>query len=269
MENKNNSILIGDNTLNFGVACETQLRRLGLEVIVVEKAMFKVFDLIKVVKPDIIVLDTFFHDGDVVTLIDCVRELEGYSPRIVVVECFKNNVNININRDKIDIYIHHPVEINNICDKIVQLSSLVSRQISAPPQMQKVIDFNNVEDDLEIIVTNVILEIGIPAHVKGYHYIRFAIINCIENPNMLNSVTKILYPTVAKEFDTSSSRVERAIRHAIEIAWDRGNIDTLNSYFGYTINNQRGKPTNSEFIAMVSDKLRLKFKHILAKKTVN
>lgn len=271
MEKRNNSVLIGDNTLNFGVACETQLRRSGLDVMVVEKAMFKVFDLVKIVKPDIIVLDQFFHDGDVSTLIDCVRELENYQPKIVVVECFQNNSNSNINQDKIDLYFNHPVDIGNVCEKIIQFSSTASNQHTQIPalNMPRAVDLNESEDDLEIIVTNVILEIGIPAHVKGYHYIRFAIINCIETPNMLNSVTKILYPTVAKEFDTSPSRVERAIRHAIEIAWDRGNIDTLNSYFGYTINNQRGKPTNSEFIAMVSDKLRLKFKHVLAKKSAN
>ena len=113
---------------------------------------------------------------------------------------------------------------------------------------------------VEAMVTNVIHEIGIPAHIKGYHYLREAIILSVKNSEIINSVTKLLYPTVAKHHGTTSSRVERAIRHAIEVAWDRGDIDVLNSYFGYTIQNDRGKPTNSEFIAMISDKLRLRLK---------
>lgn len=103
-------------------------------------------------------------------------------------------------------------------------------------------------------------QIGVPAHIKGYHYLRNSIIMSVENPEIINAVTKQLYPAVAKSFSTTPSRVERAIRHAIEVAWDRGDVDILNSYFGYTIHNGRGKPTNSEFIAMISDKLRLQVK---------
>ncbi|MBR5514579.1 MAG: sporulation transcription factor Spo0A, partial [Clostridia bacterium] len=99
--------------------------------------------------------------------------------------------------------------------------------------------------------------IGVPAHIKGYQYLRTAIMMTIDDNDIINSVTKILYPSVAKKYSTTSSRVERAIRHAIEVAWDRGDIDTLNSYFGYTIHNSRGKPTNSEFIAMIADNIRL------------
>ena len=117
-----------------------------------------------------------------------------------------------------------------------------------------------VERNLEADVTNIIHEIGVPAHIKGYQYLRTAIMMTIENSELINSVTKILYPTVAKKYQTTSSRVERAIRHAIEVAWDRGDLDTLNAYFGYTIQNERGKPTNSEFIAMIADNLRLKNK---------
>ena len=117
------------------------------------------------------------------------------------------------------------------------------------------------EPDLEVMVTEIIHQIGVPAHIKGYHYLRESIMLAVENPDIINSVTKQLYPSVAVKFETTSSRVERAIRHAIEVAWDRGDVDTLNSYFGYTIHNGRGKPTNSEFIAMISDKLRLKLKN--------
>jgi two-component system response regulator (stage 0 sporulation protein A) len=114
--------------------------------------------------------------------------------------------------------------------------------------------------DMEAQVTKIIHQIGVPAHIKGYQYLRTAILMTIEDNDVINSVTKVLYPTVAKRYQTTTSRVERAIRHAIEVAWDRGDIDTLNSYFGYTIQNSRGKPTNSEFIAMIADNLRLKYK---------
>ena len=115
--------------------------------------------------------------------------------------------------------------------------------------------------DMEAQVTKIIHQIGIPAHIKGYQYLRSAILMTIEDNDIINSVTKILYPAVAKKYQTTTSRVERAIRHAIEVAWDRGDVETLNSFFGYTIQNSRGKPTNSEFIAMIADNLRLKYKY--------
>ena len=116
------------------------------------------------------------------------------------------------------------------------------------------------EPDIETQVTKIIHQIGVPAHIKGYQYLRTAILLTINDSEIINSVTKILYPSVAKKYQTTTSRVERAIRHAIEVAWDRGDVETLNSYFGYTIQNNRGKPTNSEFIAMIADNLRLKYK---------
>ena len=112
---------------------------------------------------------------------------------------------------------------------------------------------------LESNVTNIIHEIGIPAHIKGYQYLREAILLCIKDNDIINSITKVLYPTIAKKFQTTSSRVERAIRHAIEVAWNRGNTETLNDLFGYTVSNGKGKPTNSEFIALISDKIRLQY----------
>jgi two-component system response regulator (stage 0 sporulation protein A) len=113
---------------------------------------------------------------------------------------------------------------------------------------------------MEIIVTELIHQLGVPAHIKGYHYLREAILFCIDDKKLLESVTKELYPTVADKFVTTPSRVERAIRHAIEIAWDRGNVEILQDYFGYTINQQKGKPTNSEFIALLVDKIRLRYR---------
>ena len=117
------------------------------------------------------------------------------------------------------------------------------------------------EDDLENRVTDMLHEIGIPAHIKGYHYLRDAIIMAVEDMDVLNAITKVLYPTVAKKYQTTSSRVERAIRHAIEVAWSRGKLDTLDELFGYTVSNGKGKPTNSEFIALIADTIQLEYKH--------
>ena len=117
------------------------------------------------------------------------------------------------------------------------------------------------QESLESQVTDMIHEIGIPAHIKGYHYLRDAILMAIDDMDVLNAITKVLYPTVAKKHQTTSSRVERAIRHAIEVAWSRGKLDTLDQLFGYTVSNGKGKPTNSEFIALVADTIRLKSKH--------
>jgi two-component system response regulator (stage 0 sporulation protein A) len=114
--------------------------------------------------------------------------------------------------------------------------------------------------ELEAVVTDIIHEIGVPAHIKGYQYLREAIILTIKDMDMINAVTKVLYPEVAKKFDTTPSRVERAIRHAIEVAWDRGDIEVLQKFFGYTVSNIKGKPTNSEFIAMIADCLSLRRK---------
>ncbi|MBE6877255.1 MAG: sporulation transcription factor Spo0A, partial [Ruminococcus sp.] len=139
-----------------------------------------------------------------------------------------------------------PFDISVLAERILSLT--------APKNTQ------SQEDNLEIVVTDMIHQLGVPAHIKGYHYLRTAIILSIDAPELLDSVTKLLYPTVAQKFNTTSSRVERAIRHAIEIAWDRGDLDILNSFFGYTVNTCKGKPTNSEFIALLTDKLRLQMK---------
>ncbi len=118
----------------------------------------------------------------------------------------------------------------------------------------------SVKKDLEKDVTEMIHELGVPAHIKGYQYLREAIMMSVEDMDMLNSITKILYPSIAKKFDTTPSRVERAIRHAIEVAWSRGKMETLDALFGYTINTGKGKPTNSEFIALIADKIRLLYR---------
>ncbi len=132
--------------------------------------------------------------------------------------------------------------------------SLIDTRSSTAPQAVN-------SENLEAIITNVIHEIGVPAHIKGYNYLREAITLCIQDKEFINSITKMLYPTVARNYQTTSSRVERAIRHAIEVAWNRGREEILNSIFGYTIDTNKGKPTNGEFIAMISDSIRLKMKN--------
>ena len=117
-----------------------------------------------------------------------------------------------------------------------------------------------VQHDLEKDVTDMIHEIGVPAHIKGYQYLREAIMMSVEDVEMLGSITKVLYPTIAKKYQTTPSRVERAIRHAIEVAWSRGKLDAIDELFGYTVNSGKGKPTNSEFIALIADKIRLEYR---------
>ena len=146
--------------------------------------------------------------------------------------------------------------------KPCEASSVISKLEKAfsAPAVTNNSPASEIHNDLETQITGIIHQIGVPAHIKGYQYLRCAIMMTVENADLINSITKELYPSVAKTFGTTSSRVERAIRHAIEVAWDRGDVDVINSYFGYTVQSQRGKPTNSEFIALISDNLRLKNK---------
>ena len=148
-----------------------------------------------------------------------------------------------------------PCRNNPNCEQSLRAEAtamLLESQEPVPAQLQPV--------DLETRVTEIIHEIGVPAHIKGYHYLRSAIMRATQDKYLIEAITKELYPSIAKEFCTTPSRVERAIRHAIEVAWDRGDIETLQKWFGWTVSNTKGKPTNSEFIALVSDKLRLEMK---------
>ena len=155
-------------------------------------------------------------------------------------------------------FVLRPFNVSELAQNIVRLVNNKNSQSTGLPVQGKT---DKHEISLEVTVTEILHQIGVPAHIKGYHYLRDSIIMSVEKPEIINAVTKQLYPSVAKKYETTSSRVERAIRHAIEVAWDRGDVDVLNSYFGYTIHNGRGKPTNSEFIAMISDKLRLQMRN--------
>ena len=145
-----------------------------------------------------------------------------------------------------DYYFLKPFSPETAAERIVQLSGGGSQ----PEQ-------HSEPADLELTVTEILHQIGVPAHIKGYYYLRSSIKMVVEDQSILSAITKRLYPDVAKEFGTTASRVERAIRHAIEVAWDRGNVEVLEQYFGYTINSSRGKPTNSEFVAMIADKINM------------
>lgn len=145
-----------------------------------------------------------------------------------------------------------PFSVDSLIDRIRTLHTSIT--------LKKANSEEEARSSLALAVTNIIHEVGVPAHIKGYHYVREAIIMAVEDMEILNAITKILYPSVAKKFGTTASRVERAIRHAIETAWNRGDIDTLNNFFGYTVSNSKGKPTNSEFIAMIADKISLRLK---------
>ncbi|MBQ9132491.1 MAG: sporulation transcription factor Spo0A, partial [Clostridia bacterium] len=174
---------------------------------------------------------------------------------IVISSVSSQNTFIQATEAGADLCLLKPVNINSLCEHIQSI--LAHRQKDLPAAAMQAVEQT---PDIETQVTQIIHQIGVPAHIKGYQYLRTAILLTIQDSDIINSVTKILYPSVAKKYATTTSRVERAIRHAIEVAWDRGDVDTLNSYFGYTIQNNRGKPTNSEFIAMIADNLRLKYK---------
>lgn len=254
---KDLKVLIGDNNASLGVACSSILEKSRVEVTLVTKDGLKILEAIKAIRPDVVVLEAFMANMDAIGVIQGIKKLDLAMPKIIVLSGYDNPmIEAQVMQGGAAYYMLKPFELPTLCERIISFGSPASTLLSITGSSRSIEE----SDDLEAIVTDVILHIGVPAHVKGYHYIRHSIILCINDQNMINCVTKLLYPSVAKQFDTTPSRVERAIRHAIEIAWDRGDIDTLNSYFGYTINTGRGKPTNSEFIAMISDKLRLKLK---------
>lgn len=250
-------IVIADNTSELGVSCAKALKSYGMDVVSCPKDGDEVLKSIKKEKPDVLLSDVFLPNTDILGILDRMKDIDKKDrPMVMVMSNFDNQ---QLEKATLDAgasyYFLKPFDINTMAERIIKLSGWKN-------EISPVVVKDNVVTDpeLELMVTEIIHQIGVPAHIKGYHYLREAIILSVKNSEILGSVTKLLYPTVAKNHGTTSSRVERAIRHAIEVAWDRGDIDVLNSYFGYTIQNDRGKPTNSEFIAMISDKLRLRLK---------
>ncbi len=192
----------------------------------------------------VVICDLWLGGYDTLTLIKRGKNLPGQKPSFILLTPMNDLVLAN--NAGADTCIIKPVDIPTL---VFHIEDLIRRKR------------NGQAFDMEEQVTKVIHQLGVPAHIKGYQYLRYAIMLTLEDAEVINSVTKVLYPAVAKRYNTTTSRVERAIRHAIEVAWDRADIDVINSYFGYTIQNSRGKPTNSEFIALIADNLRLKYKY--------
>ncbi len=209
---------------------------------------------IKSEEPDVVFMDAFMTRLDAIGVMRVIKKEKIKKPLFIVFSSFHSTVlEREIMNSGADYFMLKPYDIEQLCENI---SVLLKNGNDKPLTPLKIDAFG-----IELKVTQILHEIGVPAHIKGYHYLRDSIMMSVEKPEIINAVTKQLYPSVAKKYQTTSSRVERAIRHAIEVAWDRGDVDVLNSYFGYTIHNDRGKPTNSEFIAMISDKLRLQIKN--------
>jgi len=203
--------------------------------------------------PDIVVLDIIMPHLDGIGVLEKLASgIVSHRPKVVMLTAFgQESVTQRAVELGADYYILKPFDFNVLGTRIRQLADGVNVSQYISPVKPR---------NLDVAVTNIIHEMGVPAHIKGYHYLRDSILAVINEVNLLGAVTKELYPMIAKKYQTTPSRVERAIRHAIELAWDRGNIEMMTKFFGYTINLERGKPTNSEFIAMVADKLRIEAK---------
>lgn len=247
-------ILIAEESTEFAHSCVGVFRSYGYDVSLVPKDGKEVLAALEVQKPDALLMDTFMARLDALGVLKAMPTLKLAKKPLVFIMSSINNPRFEQEAlsSGADYYFLKPIEVNVLAERIGQLTERLGGSSN--------ISDTSRETNLEVIVSDIMHQIGVPAHIKGYQYLREAIILSINDSEMMNSVTKLLYPTVAKTYSTTSSRVERAIRHAIEVAWDRGDVDVLSSYFGYTIQNTRGKPTNSEFIAMISDKLRLRLK---------
>ncbi len=256
-------ILIADESDKFRQDLRENLSRYGVEFVEESVDGTDIFSKIKRSSPDVILIDVWLPKLDAIQVIRKTNALfQGTTlpPDFIVFSCCSNpNMFEEATEAGAAYCMQKPMDYTVLYERILRLYKN-RKNAASKPRPERSNQFLPDRNDLEAQVTGVIHKIGVPAHIKGYQYLRTAIIMTIENSELINAVTKILYPTVAKKYQTTSSRVERAIRHAIEVAWDRGDLDTLNAYFGYTIQNSRGKPTNSEFIAMIADNLRLRNK---------
>jgi len=247
-------ILIADDSKEFCAQCAALLQKAGCETIIAPKDGIKVAELIIEHQPDAALFDVFMPRLDGIGVMGMVNDTKHDNRTLFMLTAVYDNGTLGeeLLRAGAAYYFVRPLDAEVIAKRLTEL--VVAYRISRRKPLEK------KAPDIEMQVTEILHQIGVPAHIKGYHYLREAIIMSVKEPEAVGSITKILYPTVAKRFSTTASRVERAIRHGIEVAWDRGDVDVLTSYFGYTIHNTKGKPTNSEFIAMISDKLRLESK---------
>ena len=233
-------ILLADNSEEFRLLLRRTLEDTGeFQVVGDTGDGDEAWELIQKTKPDVVVMDMILPGLDGMSLLQRIpKEI-----KCIVLSAFcSQNMVQELTRMGAWYFIPKPAHMDSLLDRIRQATH-DSSVLSLPT--------------LEAEVTAILHEVGVPAHIKGYQYVREAIIIVVQNMDAINAVTKVLYPEVAKRFNTTPSRVERAIRHAIEVAWDRGDLETLQKYFGYTVSNTKGKPTNSEFIAMIADRLVL------------
>lgn len=212
--------------------------------------------LAKELQPDMIVMDMVLGRMDGLEVLGGLKSGENpYNGKILVLSGFiRGSLADHAAGAGADYFMLKPCSLVTVLERVRNLTETAGNALSGTSEN------SYGEESLEMAVTDIIHEIGVPAHIKGYQYLRVAISLAVDDMEIINAVTKVLYPTVAKKFGTTPSRVERAIRHAIEVAWDRGDLETLQKYFGYTVSNAKGKPTNSEFIAMIADRLHLQRK---------
>lgn len=250
-------IVVADDNRDFcQLLTEVIQAEKDLELVGVAHNGLEVLDLVERTHPDVVVLDIIMPHLDGVGVLERLGDLGQVGrPKVIILTAFgQEAITQRVVDLGADYYILKPFDLDVLVQRIRQLGE----QPGARPQTAS--RERRTQTNLEAEVTNIIHELGIPAHIKGYLYLREAILLVTERVELLGGVTKELYPTVAQKFQTTPSRVERAIRHAIEVAWSRGNIDAIHRFFGYTVDYERGKPTNSEFIAMVADRLRMELK---------
>lgn len=253
-----------DNERMIGILDGILRQDEDIQIVGVARDGEEVCQIIKDKEPDIVLLDIIMPKLDGLTVMEKIGQDIHIQkkPEFVVISAIGQE---RITEDAFLLgaryYIMKPFDHEMLLSRIQNLKA--DRQ-KRKTEIRKVVPYETkmdyMERNLETDVTNMIHEIGVPAHIKGYQYLRDAIMMAVEDMNMLNSITKILYPTIAKNHQTTPSRVERAIRHAIEVAWSRGKMDTIDELFGYTVSVGKGKPTNSEFIALIADKIRLDYK---------
>ena len=250
-------VLVADDNREFSELLTDYLsQQPGIEIIGNAFNGKEALALVKETRPDVLLLDIIMPHLDGLGVLEQLSTMKlTEMPKVIMLTAFGQEA---ITQKAVELgasyYILKPFNMDVLADRIRQLGGTRPTGVipsPAPKQSKK---------DLHEEVTSIIHEIGIPAHIKGYQYLREAILMVVEEVELLGMVTKVLYPRIAEKYDTTSSRVERAIRHAIEVAWSRNNIDTIKKFFGYTINTERGKPTNSEFIALVADRLRLTYR---------
>lgn len=260
---KTYSIVIVDDNKEFCSILRERLEKNdGLRIVGIANDGNQALKVIQEVQPDLVILDIIMPYMDGLGVLEKLPTLDlNKLPRIIILSAVgQDTITQKAISMGVDYYIVKPFDLDTFVQRVCEVLNIKGNSQFKIYEMPSVKYNKPDQPNIELMVTNIIHEVGIPAHIKGYVYLRDAIIMVIDNMDLLGAVTKELYPAIAKKYNTTSSRVERAIRHAIEVAWGRGRVETIDNIFGYTIQNDRGKPTNSEFIAMIADKLRLELK---------